>query len=77
MTFYNNSKDSTGTLYYNDSEDILYHGQFSNDLRNGFGTLYFPNNNILYKGQWTNNMSNGLVKNMIKMVFYYIRLLDV
>ena len=51
---------------------------FLNDLRNGFGILYFPNHNILYKGQWTNNMSNGFGEEYDKMVFYYIKgLLDV
>ena len=45
-----------GTMTYKDN--TIYTGQFNNSLREGYGTLLYPNGH--YEGQWVANKRNGI-----------------
>lgn len=36
-----------------------YEGNWSNDLMDGYGKLYYKNGNIAYEGHWKENLFNG------------------
>ena len=48
-----------------------YIGQWKKDLKNGKGTLYYPNGNIQYEGDWVNNKKEGNGKYILEDGEYY------
>ena len=55
--FINDKKDGIGHFIYEDGK--YYIGQWSNNLRNGKGTLYYPNGKIEKEGNFINNVFAG------------------
>ena len=53
----NDEKDGNGHFIYEDGK--YYIGQWSNNLRNGKGTLYYPNGKMEKEGNFINNVFAG------------------
>ena len=57
-------------MIYEDGK--YYIGQFSNNLRNGKGIVYYKNGSIKYEGDFVNDKKEGNGKYINKLGDYYI-----
>lgn len=55
-----NIKQGKGKLFFNNTKDNYYEGEFVNDIYEGYGTLVIDN--VKYKGNFHNGMKNGYGK---------------
>ena len=46
-----------GTCYY--TNNLIYYGEFKENLKDGFGSLHYSNGNTMYKGYFKNDKFNG------------------
>ena len=55
-----NIKQGKGKLFFNNTKDNYYEGEFFNDIYEGYGTLVIDN--VKYKGNFHNGMKKGYGK---------------
>lgn len=46
-------------VLYSESGYIIYHGEFVNGLRAGYGVEYYVSGKIMYSGRWNGDRWNG------------------
>ena len=66
----NDKAEGNGKYIFEDGE--YYIGHWKNGLRDGKGTLYYPNSKIAYKGDFLNNNYDGIGQFIYTDDSYYI-----
>lgn len=53
------TKKGQGKIYDLTSENLIYEGTFSNNVREGFGKYYTQHTGLVYVGNWKDDEKNG------------------
>ena len=70
--YLNGLRNGKGFEYYN-SKCILFEGEYLKGKRNGKCKEYYENGYILFEGEYLNGKKMENVKNIMKMVKYYLK----
>ncbi len=60
-SFVNDQMDGYGELFYANTTQIYYKGEFVQGMRKGKGTMYYPSGRVMYEGEfmWQNRQGFG------------------